>query len=58
MTAPATDEEVCCLFCKATPSEAALRAEGAILACVSEGECYDRAAEHTDAVLAAKAGAQ
>jgi hypothetical protein len=58
VTIVTTDEEVCCLFCKAPPSEAALRAEGAILACVSEGECYDRAAERTDAVLAAKAGAQ
>jgi hypothetical protein len=47
------DDEVRCLPCKAGPETAALVAIGPVLFCIDENGCYDRAAERTDAILAA-----
>jgi hypothetical protein len=42
VTIVTTDEEICCLFCKAPPEVAAVRTEGPILVCVNEPECISR----------------
>jgi hypothetical protein len=47
------DDGVRCVVCNAGPETAALIAMGPVLFCIEENGCYDRAAERTDAILAA-----
>jgi hypothetical protein len=51
MTTAAYDPR--CILCQAGPETAALLATGPVLTCIDTDACDDRAAQRTDAILAA-----